>query len=81
MSGPRGNRNFRRGPWRKRNLVLQRDGWSTLLYYRNDLKSYIIQSAGRDKMTKALVCGTTDFNADVAYSSGTFIQWPEGMQQ
>ena len=27
-------------------------------------------------------CGTTtDFNDDIVYSNGTFVQWPEGTQQ
>jgi type II secretion system protein G len=60
------------------------DGWGHFLYYGSGLAgtAYNIASAGRDNATAAVVCGTTtDFNADIIYSNGTFIQWPEGTQQ
>ncbi len=59
------------------------DGWGNFIFYSVDSNgnNYSIVSAGRDKTTAALVCGTTtDFNADIAYADGTFIQWPEGVQ-
>ena len=41
----------------------------------------MIRSLGRDKTASALVCGTTtNFNDDIVYADGTFIQWPEGTQ-
>ena len=43
---------------------------------------YNIRSLGRDGASSTLVCGTTtDFNDDIVYSNGTFVQWPEGAQQ
>ena len=60
------------------------DGWGHFLYYGSGLAgtAYNIASGGRDNATAAVVCGTTtDFNADIIYSNGTFIQWPEGSQQ
>ncbi len=48
----------------------------------NALFRYNIRSHGRDGTTGTLVCGTTtDFNDDILYSNGTFVQWPEGAQQ
>ena len=41
----------------------------------------MIASGGRNKAIVAAVCGTTtNFNDDIDYSNGTFIQWPEGTQ-
>lgn len=59
------------------------DGWGRFFFYTtaNAGNGYLIRSAGRDGVTSALFCGTTtDFNDDIAYSNGTFIQWPEGTQ-
>ena len=60
------------------------DGWGRPFAYAvagtgND---YAIRSTGRDGSVGSVVCGTTtDFNDDIIYSDGTFIQWPEGTQQ
>jgi type II secretion system protein G len=59
------------------------DGWGGFLVYGKDAagNNYNIVSYGRDKTAQTLVCGTTtNFNDDIAYSNGTFIQWPEGTQ-
>ncbi len=61
-----------------------RDGWGRFLVYSVDggLARYNIRSQGRDGSSGSLVCGTTtDFNDDILYSNGTFLQWPEGVQQ
>ena len=43
--------------------------------------SYVIASYGRDRSATSVNCGTTtNFNDDIYYSNGTFIQWPEGTQ-
>jgi general secretion pathway protein G len=60
------------------------DGWGRFLSYSvdNGLSKYNIRSFGRDGSSDSLVCGTTtDFNNDILYSNGTFLQWPEGTQQ
>jgi len=60
------------------------DGWGRFLLYNvdNGLSRYNIRSNGRDGSNSSLVCGTTtDFNDDIVYSNGTFLQWPEGTQQ
>jgi type II secretion system protein G len=59
------------------------DGWGEFLQYGSDApgNSYAIASGGRNKTVTAAVCGTTtNFNDDIYYSNGTFIQWPEGTQ-
>ncbi|HKF44065.1 MAG TPA: type II secretion system protein GspG [Thermoanaerobaculia bacterium] len=61
------------------------DGWNHPLYYNlaTSRTSYNIRSRGRDNSAQAsLTCGTTtNFNDDIVYSNGSFIQWPEGMQR
>jgi general secretion pathway protein G len=59
------------------------DGWGAFFKYGSDNASnnYVIASFGRDKASTAINCGTTtNFNDDIYYSNGTFIQWPEGTQ-
>ncbi len=57
------------------------DGWSRFYTYGSDGNNYVIASGGRDGSTVAPTCGTTtNFNNDIYYSNGTFIQWPEGTQ-
>jgi hypothetical protein len=62
----------------------RQDGWGEFMLYGSDAagNNYNILSKGRDKTVGTLNCGTTtDFNDDIVYSNGTFIQWPEGTQQ
>ena len=58
------------------------DGWGKFMAYAlsSDKSQYRIRSTGRDTTTNT-VCGTTtNFNDDIIYANGTFIQWPEGTQ-
>jgi len=61
------------------------DGWLRPLHYNTTTPGdqYNLVSYGRDGAADGtLVCGTTtDFNNDIVYSNGTFLQWPEGTQQ
>jgi general secretion pathway protein G len=62
------------------------DGWGHALFYKSrptTFDAYNIASGGRDgSVPSSPTCGTTtDFNDDIWYSNGTFIQWPEGTQQ
>ena len=61
-----------------------RDGWQHYFFYAlsgPDNQAYAVWSGGRNGTTSAAVCGTTtNFNDDIIYSNGTFIQWPEGTQ-
>jgi len=59
------------------------DGWGSFFRYGSDApgNNYVIASYGRDKTNTSIGCGTTtNFNDDIYYSNGTFIQWPEGTQ-
>ena len=60
------------------------DGWGEFLQYGSNPPNdaYVIASSGRDKSLAGSVgCGTTtNFNDDIYYSNGTFVQWPEGSQ-
>ena len=62
-----------------------KDGWGNYFHYAVNAvqDQYRIECWGRDNThdTGGIVCGTTqNFNADILYSNGTFIQWPEGTQ-
>ena len=62
------------------------DGWGQFLQNGSDAagNNYGIGSSGRNKTfvgSGATTCGTTtNFNDDIYYANGTFIQWPEGTQ-
>jgi type II secretion system protein G len=59
------------------------DGWGGFMSYAVNFTTdqYMIRSYGRDKTASTLVCGTTtNFNDDIVYADGTFVQWPEGTQ-
>ncbi len=59
------------------------DGWRNPLRYAidNQLFAYALASPGRDGIMATIVCGTTtDFNSDIVYSNGTFVQYPDGPQ-
>ena len=59
------------------------DGWSNFFIdgMSPTTDKYMIRSYGRDNAASTIVCGTTtNFNDDIIYANGTFIQWPEGTQ-
>ena len=59
------------------------DGWGRFMRYNLDAAQvhYNLRSLGRNGAANALVCGTTtDFNDDILFSDGAFLQWPEGTQ-
>ena len=60
------------------------DGWGHALIYNSPtpFDKYNIISYGRNGTSDSVTCGTTtNFNDDIVYSNGTFLQWPEGTQQ
>ncbi len=62
----------------------RQDGWGRFIQYSIDTphNNYNIVSLGRNGVADSILCGTTtDFNDDIMYGDGTFLQWPEGSQQ
>jgi general secretion pathway protein G len=59
------------------------DGWKSPLLYGTDTggTGYTIVSSGKDLTFQALAAGvTTDFDCDIIFMQGQFIQYPEGAQ-
>jgi general secretion pathway protein G len=69
----------------------QKDGWGTNWGLAADqawaagspAQVYVIISYGKDSSAQSSYAGgaTTNFDCDIIYSNGTFIQYPEGVQQ
>ncbi len=62
---------------------VRRDGWSNQLRYglTSNNQEYAFRSYGRDGTLTTSVCiTTTNFNDDIIYANGGFLQWPEGSQ-
>jgi general secretion pathway protein G len=62
----------------------KKDGWSNPYVFRTDTpgNNYLIRSLGKDNSLDGAVGGpTTSFNSDILFSNGTFVQYPEGVQQ
>lgn len=61
----------------------RRDGWrNNFLYFVDNVRfEYNIRSLGRNGAADSVNCGTTtNFDDDIIYASGAFVQWPEGVQ-
>lgn len=67
-----------------------RDGWGNDWKYLSDVafggtaaQQYAIISFGRDGIIESSPKGasTTNFDCDIIYSQGSFVQYPEGVQQ
>jgi general secretion pathway protein G len=59
------------------------DGWGNFMAYEADAENqqYGFRSKGRDNGLDDFTClTTTNFNDDIVYSNGGFINWPEGTQ-
>ena len=56
------------------------DGWRNLMNMYSYYDYYMIQSYGRNAIDNGCVGGTVtqDFDSDICYSNGAFIQWPGG---
>ena len=62
---------------------VKKDGWSNFFLYNtsSDNQEYGFRSLGRDNGVDTIVCTTTtNFNDDILYSNGGFLQFPEGSQ-
>ncbi len=64
--------------------AIRKDGWGRFFAYAlsSDSQQYAIRCNGRNGQPQGtFVCGTTtNFNDDILYSNGSFVQWPEGAQ-
>jgi len=62
---------------------VRKDGWDEYFNYGASAsgQEYCLQSTGRNKAPETIICvTTTNFNSDIVYSNGGFIQYPEGAQ-
>ena len=62
------------------------DGWNSWFVYNTDTNGtvYVLASPAKDGTFQADDAGagpTTDFNQDILYANGSFLQWPEGVQR
>jgi type II secretion system protein G len=63
------------------------DGWSSEFKQGSTTSSYAVKSTGADKVdqtasltTAGAAITTNNFDCDIIYSDGTFVQYPEGVQ-
>ncbi len=58
------------------------DGWGIGFNYVSSSRFYTIISYGRDAASNGITSNatTTDFDCDIAFGGGMFIQWPLGVQ-
>jgi hypothetical protein len=62
------------------------DGWHHDLHFASGRSEYTLGSLAKDGLAggNLAISGsggpTTDFDCDIIFSGGTFIQWPEGVQ-
>ena len=60
------------------------DGWNSFFLYANanNEQDYVIYSNGKDGLAKTPVWGeTTNFNDDIVFVDGQFVQYPAGAQR
>jgi type IV pilus assembly protein PilA len=59
------------------------DGWQSYFFYTSTGQLYGILSAGKDGAKDSAVVGgeTTDFNNDIIFVNGQFVQYPAGAQR
>jgi type II secretion system protein G len=62
------------------------DGWNNAMVYQPGASSgqgYTTYSTGKDGAAEGSPAGgmTNDFDCDILFIDGQFVQWPEGMQQ
>ena len=60
------------------------DGWNNAVVYLGAANGigYTVSSTGKNGAVDAWVGGmTNDFDCDIVFIEGQFVQWPEGMQQ
>jgi type II secretion system protein G len=65
--------------------VPREDGWRTSFYASSQSRFYTLASAARDKVLSGALTSysagiTSDMDCDIVYSNGSFVQYPEGVQ-
>jgi general secretion pathway protein G len=60
-----------------------RDGWNQPFHYDSDGEHYTVLSYGSDRSPgpNTGLGTTTSLKADIVFSNGVFVQWPEGVQR
>jgi type II secretion system protein G len=62
-----------------------KDGWNSYFLYgtgSSNNQDYVIMTTGKDGVAQTFKGGpTTDFNEDIIFADGQFVQFPEGMQK
>jgi type II secretion system protein G len=62
-----------------------RDGWNNPVDYVSaggtTAQEYTLHSYGKDNVPETAVGQTTNFNNDILFSQGSFVEFPEGSQQ
>jgi general secretion pathway protein G len=58
------------------------DGWGEAIRYDSDGGAYTVLSHGANRSPDAPYTygPTSSFDADIVFAAGTFLQWPEGVQ-
>jgi general secretion pathway protein G len=58
------------------------DGWRTGFVVTSTSTDYSLVSFGRNLVADGVTVNTTtnNFDCDICYSNGVFVQWPEGIQ-
>lgn len=67
-------------------IVPQADGWNSWFLYNVDSNgvAYVIASGAKDGVPTTVVGTggpTTDFNSDIIYINGQFVNYPDGVQR
>ena len=66
-------------------MVPTADAWGNGLIYEGAALDYTLGSAGKDGGTTLSLVGaggpTRTFDADIVFTRGVFVQWPEGLQE
>ena len=62
-------------------LLPMTDGWQSYFLYSGVGTAYVIESVGKNGTQDTLVGGeTTNFNDDIYFTNGQFVQYPAGAQ-
>ncbi len=60
-------------------VLPQRDAWNRELRLTSTGAGYEIRSLGRDGLPDHVTGATTNFECDIVYANGRFVEYPEGV--